>query len=174
MTANSNNHNRHAGPGKPSLIELKGMDVKFLIVNRPAQATLQQFVKDLKSHNVKVVVRCCEPSYSEDTLTESGIRVVDLPFDDGAAPPFDVIKKWMELVKSISEESAESCIAVHCVAGLGRAPVLVAVALVEHGLKYHVAVEKIREKRRGAFNQKQLQFLESYKPMNKGKSCSIM
>lgn len=25
---------------------------------------------------MKVVVRCCEPSYSEDTLTESGIRVV--------------------------------------------------------------------------------------------------
>jgi protein tyrosine phosphatase type 4A len=50
----------------------------------------------------------------------------------------------MDVVKSVSEEG-ESCVAVHCVAGLGRAPVLVAVALVEYGLKYHVAVEKIRE-----------------------------
>lgn len=42
MTANNN---RHAGPGKPSLIEHKGMNVKFLIINRPAQATLPQFIK---------------------------------------------------------------------------------------------------------------------------------
>lgn len=51
----------------------------------------------------------------------------------------------MELVSQESSVAQESCIAVHCVAGLGRAPVLVAVALIEHGLKYHVAVEKIRE-----------------------------
>lgn len=51
----------------------------------------------------------------------------------------------MELVEEISREDQGSCVAVHCVAGLGRAPVLVAVALIEHGLKYHVAVEKIRE-----------------------------
>ena len=69
----------------------------------------------------------------------------DFPFEDGAAPPFDIIKKWMELVVQMSEDEESSCIAVHCVAGLGRAPVLVAVALIEHGLKYHVAVEKIRE-----------------------------
>lgn len=60
-------------------------------------------------------------------------------------------------------EVAETCIGVHCVTGLGRAPVLVAVALVELGMKYEDAVELIRKKRRGAINAKQLEFLAKYK-----------
>ncbi|KAH9405344.1 Protein tyrosine phosphatase type IVA 1 [Tyrophagus putrescentiae] len=61
-------------------------------------------------------------------------------------------------------ENVGPCIAVHCVAGLGRAPVLVAIALIEAGMKYEDAVEMIRDVRRGAINAKQLQYLSQYKP----------
>lgn len=62
--------------------------------------------------------------------------------------------------------------------GLGRAPVMVAVALIELGFSYEEAVELIREKRRGAINSKQLEFLSKYKPKarlgnDRKKSCSI-
>lgn len=32
--------------------------------------------QELKKHNAKVVVRCCDPSYSTESLTDEGIDVV--------------------------------------------------------------------------------------------------
>lgn len=56
-----------------------------------------------------------------------------------------IIDEWFELLKIKFKEKPDGCIAVHCVAGLGRAPVLVALALIELGMKYEDAVELIRQ-----------------------------
>ena len=69
----------------------------------------------------------------------------------------------------------EPTLAVHCIAGLGRAPVLVALALIEAGMEPLDCVAFIRAKRRGAINQNQLKFLESYSKRKKSKSsCTMM
>ena len=47
-------------------------------------------------------------------------------------------------VKTEFSSDPDTCIGVHCVTGLGRAPVLVGVALIELGMKYEDAVELIR------------------------------
>ncbi|KAG9331370.1 hypothetical protein JZ751_019328 [Albula glossodonta] len=75
-----------------------------------------------------------------------------------------IVDDWLNLLKTKFREEPGCCIAVHCVAGLGRAPVLVALALIECGMKYEDAVQFIRQKRRGAFNSKQLLYLEKYRP----------
>ena len=61
------------------------------------------------------------------------------------------------LVQLSSSES--SVIGVHCLAGLGRAPVLVVIALIEHGMKNLDAVELVRSKRRGMIWEKQTPML---------------
>uniref|UniRef100_A0A9J7Z5U8 Protein tyrosine phosphatase type IVA 3 n=2 Tax=Cyprinus carpio TaxID=7962 RepID=A0A9J7Z5U8_CYPCA len=88
----------------------------------------------------------------------------DWPFDDGAPPPTKIVDDWLSLLKNKFCEEPGCCVAVHCVAGLGRAPVLVALALIESGMKYEDAIQLIRQKRRGAINSKQLTYLEKYRP----------
>jgi protein tyrosine phosphatase len=56
-----------------------------------------------------------------------------------------VVEEWFELLKKRFRENPDSCVAVHCVAGLGRAPVMVALALIELGMKYEDAVDFIRQ-----------------------------
>ncbi|KAF9184294.1 Protein tyrosine phosphatase type IVA 1 [Haplosporangium sp. Z 767] len=67
---------------------------------------------------------------------------------------------------SASEEEDDPqvpTIAVHCVAGLGRAPILVAIALIEFGMANLDTVEFIRARRRGCFNSSQIQYINVYK-----------
>lgn len=69
----------------------------------------------------------------------------DWEFSDGSFPPQEILNKWFDLLQERFKNEPGSCIAVHCVAGLGRAPVLVALALMEAGMKYEEAVEEIRQ-----------------------------
>lgn len=91
------------------------------------------------------VVRVCEPSYKVDELNKVNIEVFDLSYDDGTFPPNKIVDEWFKVLKKQFNDNPDGCVAVHCIAGLGRAPVMVALALIELGLKYEEAVELIRE-----------------------------
>lgn len=164
---------------EPAVIEYR--DMRFLIMDRPTDATIDKFVEELSKHGAKDVVRVCEPTYKTDRLEGKGIRVLDWQFDDGSPPPTSIVEDWLNLLKIRFREEPGCCVAVHCVAGLGRAPVLVALALIEGGMKFEDAVELIRTKRRGAINAKQLAYLEHYRPKlrlkpksNGHKPCILM
>jgi protein-tyrosine phosphatase len=102
----------------------------------------------------------------------------DAAFPDGQTPPPEVRDQWFSLLKEQFRTNPNTCVAIHCVAGLGRAPVMVALALMELGMSYEEAVELIRSKRKGALNSRQLEFLEKYRPRHRLKTrnnaCSIM
>lgn len=171
--------NMKARRPEPAEIEFKNM--RFLIMDRPTDATMDKFIDELQKRGAKDVVRVCEPTYKTEKLDTQGIRVLDWQFDDGNPPPLMVMDEWFNLLKTRFKEEPGCCVAVHCVAGLGRAPVLVALALIECGMKYEDAVELIRSKRRGAINAKQLSFLADYRPKsrlklrgNGHKQCCIM
>jgi protein tyrosine phosphatase type 4A len=161
-----------------SIIERKGM--KFLIHDAPSNSNIHAYIKAYKRHNVTHVVRACSPTYNREAVERHNIQLHELNFDDGKVPPQIVVKAWLELVNKVFPKNTTSttpnqCIAVHCVAGLGRAPVLVAIALIElDGMNQLDAVEFIRGKRRGAFNERQITYLEKYKPKSKTKNACVI
>jgi len=146
---------------RPTFLENKNS--RFLIMDAPTDANLPVYMEVMSKKNVRIVVRACEGTYSTAPLVKAGIKVVELSFPDGDPPPDDVVTKWLELVREEFSKPEQTTIAVHCVAGLGRAPVLVAIALIEMGMDPMEAIAYIRKRRRGAINARQLKYIESYK-----------
>lgn len=168
MHANNNTASAHG----ETLVEYKQM--KFVITAAPTQDNVGDYIQILSKYGAKDVVRACEVTYTVEQFQPAGIDIHELPFPDGLQPPTAVIEEWLGLVKKRRAEG-DAAIAVHCIAGLGRAPVLVAIALIESGLEPLDAIDFIRKRRRGAINAKQLKYLESYKRtklLNKSK-CVI-
>lgn len=183
--ANNNNNGGLASTtlsSKPTLITTQSL--RFLIMDAPRQSNLHLYIKECKRHHVTDIVRVCEPTYLGAELKTAGMTLHEMAYDDGQSPSEDVLNKWLALVQErfFSENKssdASATIAVHCVAGLGRAPVLVAIALMEfESMDAVEAVMMIRKNRRGAINEKQLQYLEGYKCRMRrgggGCGCAIM
>ncbi|KAJ3209594.1 Protein tyrosine phosphatase type IVA 1 [Entophlyctis luteolus] len=162
-------------------------NLHFVVFDSPSDSTLPLYLTELSARSVSHIVRVCEmPTYSATAVADLAptISVVDLPFPDGSVPPAHAINSFLNLCQSVfpggltnklqicgadmtspPAQQQQHAIGVHCIAGLGRAPMLVAIALIESGMSALEAVEYVRVRRRGAFNTLQLKFLvEEYKP----------
>ncbi|KAF9131909.1 Protein tyrosine phosphatase type IVA 1 [Mortierella sp. 14UC] len=155
-----------------SISPIKVGDLSFLILDCPSDQSLPAYIPIFEEHNVTDLVRICEGSpYNIQPLTSIGIVVHDdMKFEDGTAPTKDIVARWLELNDEVFYESPtpDRCIAVHCISGIGRAPVLVAISLVEAGMDPLDAIAYIRKARRGALNRVQIAFLDSYKKRKRG------
>ncbi|KAF8936432.1 dual specificity protein phosphatase CDC14B [Dissophora ornata] len=162
---------------RPALIEYKHM--RFLVSDAPSDSNLALYISEFEQHQVKDVVRVCDPTYGTAPLEQLGVKVYDWPFGDGEGPPPSITSDWLDLVQrrfgKDQEKTPDGAIVAHCVAGLGRAPLLVAIALIEAGMTPEESIAYVRERRRGAFNSKQSKYVMEYKrkKARKGK-CTIM
>uniref|UniRef100_A0A8C1V4F6 Protein tyrosine phosphatase type IVA 2 n=1 Tax=Cyprinus carpio TaxID=7962 RepID=A0A8C1V4F6_CYPCA len=145
---------RLANMNRPAAVEISYDCMRFLITHNPTNSTLNKFTEELKKFGVNTLVRVCEATYDKAPVEKEGIQVLDWPFDDGAPPPTQIVDDWLNLLKTKFREEPKCCVAVHCVAGLGR--------LVFYP-SFIICLFDFR-KRRGAFNSKQLLYLEKYRP----------
>uniref|UniRef100_A0A8C7TRE2 Protein tyrosine phosphatase type IVA 3 n=1 Tax=Oncorhynchus mykiss TaxID=8022 RepID=A0A8C7TRE2_ONCMY len=113
---------------RPAPVEFTYECMKFLITHNPTNSQLVKFIEDLNAFGVQTLVRVCNATYDKTPVVIGPLTVV-LP------PPEHVVDDWLNLLKCKFRDEHGCCIAVHCVAGLGRAPVLVALALIECGME---------------------------------------
>ncbi|GKT22872.1 protein tyrosine phosphatase type IVA 3-like [Aduncisulcus paluster] len=155
---------------------ITGFGMRFLLCDSPKDDHMDDFVQIFVKNKVKKVVRLTNPTYSTKMLNAKGISVIDLSFPDGSLPTEELLASWREIVADIfppEQVEAKSKISgpaeghslcVHCLASLGRAPVLVAVALIDRGFDQTDVIQHIRKVRRGCFNRSQIDWLLSYSP----------
>eukprot|EP00922_Rhytidocystis_sp_ex-Travisia-forbesii_P049366 GHVS01073493.1.p1 GENE.GHVS01073493.1~~GHVS01073493.1.p1 ORF type:complete len:170 (-),score=7.24 GHVS01073493.1:361-870(-) len=144
--------------------------VKCLILDAPSTENLHSYLQEMLDFGVTDLVRTCEKTYDDSIVLAAGIQVHEMVFPDGEPPPVPIIDQWLGVVNKVIGQKA--AVAVHCVAGLGRAPVLVAVALIEKsGLDPLDSIMFIRDRRKGAINRNQLIFLKNYRRRTGTGSC---
>ncbi|KAJ3128263.1 Protein tyrosine phosphatase type IVA 1 [Nowakowskiella sp. JEL0407] len=144
---------------------------QFVILDCPSDDTLPDYIPILRQYNVTHLLRLTEKSMYDPTplIQELNIAVHDnFSFEDGSVPSEELIEQYRALLDSLTlsdptHTESKTTIAIHCISGIGRAPVLVAISLIDAGIDSLDAVEYVRKQRRGAFNKKQLLWLTDQK-----------
>jgi protein tyrosine phosphatase type 4A len=128
----------------------------FLITNSPTNQTIQEYIKILLNNDINVVIRLCEKTYDEDYLKQNNVDFIDMFIEDGLYPNDTDITNFFNICSKYQN------IAIHCKSGLGRAPLLVAIHQIIIEKKSTIEIISfIRDKIKGAFNTKQLNFINN-------------
>lgn len=114
-----------------SIIKSPNTNQKFLLLDAPTRETLPTYIDVFKKENVSDLIRICHRPSSikgneydaEELEKNTGIKVSDaIKFEDGGVPSNEAIESWLNLAEKAKEN--QTTIGVHCIAGIGRAPVM--------------------------------------------------
>lgn len=148
---------------------------RYCVTQSPDPNNLQNYKDFFLSNGIKTLVKLCECNrYDIEYLEHNGIKVIDIPLQDGTTPSKDIIKKWIDIIKQEIKNKNNS-IAVHCMSGLGRAPLFVCVGLVMIDKIDPIdAITIVRKTIRSALNTNQINFLRSLHYSNDTKKGCII
>jgi len=136
------------------LTKLEVSDHLFIISKIPDPSNILSYRDQLINHKIQHLVRVCDCEYDKDIMLSCGVNVTDIPIKDGNVPTKNDIDKWMKIVNENKR------IAIHCVSGLGRAPMLVAIAMIRMAKINSIdAITILREQIKGCLNTRQITYV---------------
>lgn len=129
------------------------------VFNKP-----EVFVPQFKRLQINTIFRFNEKLYEEAIFTENGFTVFDLYFDDGQAPPFEIVDRFLEHVKQ-----SRKGYGFHCKAGLGRTGTMIVIYLCDkYAINAREATAWVKICRPGSINRIQYEFLLKYENTKSG------
>lgn len=145
--------------------KIKCGNLNFIVSGAPGD--MNKFKMQLLNYGITDVVKACDIKYSHVDIS-SICKIHEFVFEDGKFPSSEMTYEWIKLIHETFyiinttdiELKSEKLMLVHCVAGLGRSPLLVCIAIIVCENKTSIeAVKLAREKMGPVLNTKQLDFL---------------
>lgn len=134
------------------------------ISGTPTYSTIEDFSQSMKNNEVTDVFCFCKLAYDPKVLERHHINFHHLEFEDGMYPDKTTIKifnsKIDKIVRHAKNNNKIPNINMHCQAGMGRAPTLLAYLMItKYNWNNSNSVDYVRKLRRGSFNKTQLDWI---------------
>lgn len=138
-------------------------------MHEPNFFNIDKFILTLKKFKIKYLFACINLKFENYIISKvPDIKIYEVIYDDGTFPKNDIIVKWITKLNELVNEKKILNIGIICTHGLGRSPLLAAIALIEiFNFTPIESLHFIRKKIRGCFNKSQMYHLIKYKKINK-------
>lgn len=159
-----------------NIIEYK--NINFFIMSNPDFIKVDKFILILNKFNIKNIFTCVNLNFKNYIISKmKDINIYELIYDDGTFPNNIIISKWIYNLNMLltNNKSNKFNIAILCTSGLGRSPLLAAIALIElYNFTPINSIKLIRKNNHRYLNKNQIEQLMKYKKMYKKNIKSIL
>lgn len=141
--------------------------VTFYLTHAPSNRYIEEYEEYMKLKKVSDIFCFCDNSgiYDENKINE--INYHNLKFQDGTFPTDTIFESFDKIITNIINKHENVIITLHCEAGYGRAPCIIAYFMIKYcDFKSHDAITFIRTKRKGTFNKIQYKGILNIKTEN--------